>query len=529
MSPMKMIEERVNIPPASRARVNHWPIAIVLLFLALVSLEAIRQLQPTWSYNPQYSYGWSVPFLALYLFWRRWLSRPAPEPPIGRSFLVGTMVLLALSVLPIRFLAEANPDWRMLSWSIALVTVALLLGSIYLIGGRAWLHYFWFPVAFFLVAVPWPMHLEQVVTQNLMYAVTRINVGILQLFGVPALQHGNVIEVGSGFIGIEEACSGVRSLQATLMISLFLGELYLFSARRRVLLVLMGAALAFVCNVARTAFLVAAGARNGPHAIEAWHDPAGFTILLVCLFGLWMISLAMQRRSAIGPETVPMQNSNFSLSGFARLATALIIILLVSEIAVQTWYRSHEQNAAARWTVSWPTSAPNYQTVPIAPESAALLQYSDGGGASWQAADARRWTMYFFNWLPGRTAALFVKIHRPDVCLPASGLTMEHDSGMKVVLVNGVNLPVRAYRFDDHGIPLHVFYCYWDARSNYDNVAAAEEEDWTALGRIRAALRGRREVGAQMLEIVVWNYDDDAAANEALEKELAAIVHKASA
>jgi len=25
---------------------------------------------------------------------------------------------------------------------------------------------------------------------------------------------------------------------------------------------------------------------------------------------------------------------------------------------------------------------------------------------------------------------------------------------------NGVNLPVRSYRSDDHGAPLHVFYCY---------------------------------------------------------------------
>jgi hypothetical protein len=137
--------------------------------------------------------------------------------------------------------------------------------------------------------------------------------------------------------------------------------------------------------------------------------------------------------------------------------------------------------------------------------------------------------MYFCNWLPGRTAAHFVKIHRPDICLPASGLTMERDNGIKLLSVNGVNLPVRSYRFDDHGIPLHVFYCYWDARSNYDNVASAEEEDWTAQGRIRAALRGRREVGAQMLEIIVWNYDDDALANEALQQQLVAIVHNISA
>jgi hypothetical protein len=132
--------------------------------------------------------------------------------------------------------------------------------------------------------------------------------------------------------------------------------------------------------------------------------------------------------------------------------------------------------------------------------------------------------MYFFRWLPGRTAALFVKIHRPDVCLPASGLTMQRDDGIHLITINGVNLPIRSYRFDDHGMPLHVFYCYWDARSSYDNVETAVEEDWTAQGRIHAALNGRREIGAQMLELVVWGYTDDEEARQALKDQLARII-----
>jgi hypothetical protein len=134
------------------------------------------------------------------------------------------------------------------------------------------------------------------------------------------------------------------------------------------------------------------------------------------------------------------------------------------------------------------------------------------------------WAMYFFRWLPGRTAALFVKVHRPDVCLPASGLTLIRDDGIQLININGVKLPVRSYRFDDHGIPLHVIYCYWDARSSFDTVGAAIEEDWTARGRIRTALKGRREIGAQMLELVVSGYDDDAEAKLALERQLTRII-----
>jgi hypothetical protein len=165
-----------------------------------------------------------------------------------------------------------------------------------------------------------------------------------------------------------------------------------------------------------------------------------------------------------------------------------------------------------------------YKTVSVAPEAQNLLRYNEGGGGTWQASDGHQWVIYSFRWLAGRTAALFVKIHRPDICLPASGLTMKRDNGIGLVAVNGVNLPIRSYRFDDHGVPLHVYYCYWDARSSYQNAAAAEEEDWTWRGRLRAALRGSREVGAQMLELAVWGYDDDAEANEKLQHQLANVI-----
>ena len=167
----------------------------------------------------------------------------------------------------------------------------------------------------------------------------------------------------------------------------------------------------------------------------------------------------------------------------------------------------------------------DYKSVPIPSEAEGLLRYNEGGGATWESDGGHHWTMYFFRWLPGRTAALFVKVHRPDICLPASGMTIVNDNGMRLLDVNGVKLPVRSYRFDDHGAPLHVFYCYWDARSTYENVESATEEDWSARGRVRAALRGRRELGAQMLEVVVWGYEDDREASAALQQRLTQVLH----
>ena len=415
----------------------------------------------------------------------------------------------------------------MLSWALAVSAVAISLGSFFLIGGFPWLRHFAFPFLFFLVAVPWPMQLEQEVVQGLMRGVTGFNVLLLNIAGIPALQRGNVIELGTGLIGIEEACSGVRSLQATLMVSLFLGEFYSFPVLGRAFLVAAGAVLAFVCNLVRTGILVWIGAREGAKAIGAWHDPAGLGILLVCLFGLWLLSLIMRRYT--GAEATPAPGrlpARWTVPRRAiSFAVCLGLWLLLVESGVQLWYGSHQSAlAGSRWDVRWPRAETSFQTVPIAPETENLLRYNQGGGAEWTGASGHRWMMYFFRWLPGRTAALFVKIHRPDVCLPASGMTLVNDNGIHLLDVNGVNLPVRSYRFNDHGTPLHVFYCYWDARSSYQNEEAANEEDWTPRGRIRTALRGRRELGAQMLELVIWGYDDDEEAKKRLREQLGKII-----
>ena len=64
------------------------------------------------------------------------------------------------------------------------------------------------------------------VVQGLMRADADVVVQILSAMGTIAIQRGNVIELSSGLVGLADACTGIRSLQSTLMISLFLGEYY---------------------------------------------------------------------------------------------------------------------------------------------------------------------------------------------------------------------------------------------------------------------------------------------------------------
>src|SRR5207237_1217675 len=215
--------------------------------------------------------------------------------------------------------------------------------------------------------------------------------------------------------------------------------------------------------------LVWAGTTSGPQKIEAWHDPAGMTILLFCLFGLWIASLIMQRRgNASRPKSSSLIDNRSAAIHFRPALAALLLIWLVAvEFGVQLWYGAHRPQTSSRWAVRWPELESNYKSVPIAPAAETLLRYNEGGGAAWEGTDGRQWMMYFFRWLPGRTAARFVKVHRPDICLSASGRTMERDNGLRMLAVKGVTLPVRSCRFVDRGVPCHVFIYSWDDGTFY--------------------------------------------------------------
>src|SRR3954464_13187805 len=53
--------------------------------LGILWFVLCRHLSSEWSLNEQYSYGWFVPFFAVYLFWLRWEDRPdGRRPPEAR-------------------------------------------------------------------------------------------------------------------------------------------------------------------------------------------------------------------------------------------------------------------------------------------------------------------------------------------------------------------------------------------------------------------------------------------------------------
>lgn len=496
----------------------------VLAAVAAFWVAAVRLLGPQWSLYEQYRYGWAVPFLCAYLLWRRWRDRPAAVPS-RRASALGLAAGCALLLLPTRWLVEANPIWRATSWAMALELVGLTLAVVYLLGGAAWLWHFWFPIAFFLIAVPWPSQWEGVLVQNLTRLNAAVVVEILTALGIPTAQSGNIIEVSNGQVGIDEACSGLRSLQATLMIAVFFGELYRLRPRRRAGLVLAGVALAMLCNLVRTFVLVRVCVSGGADALERWHNPTGIGILLVCFTAIWGLGAWMRPPGAAQPAPQATLSGANPLPRF--VAPALWAWLIGVEVGTAAWFGSAASAAAesGRWSVHWPDEKPDLREVNLSPRARAELKFDEGRSMGWREFDGTLWQAFYFRWGPARSLPERVRVqcartHRPDICLPAAGRTLRRNLGVKDLAVAGAQMPFRVYEFEERGQPLFV---YWAATEDGTRGWLSNLRENTA-SRVRAALAGSRCVTQRVLQVAVWGYASEAEADAAVQRWLAQAV-----
>ncbi len=500
-----------------------WPLAL----FSILWVDLVRILSFNWEVREQYSYGWFVPPFAAYLFARRWWDRPAPAPQTSPPWLMTSIGTTLVALVPLRVVLEINADWPLVAWLYTAMVIAITLHAVFLAGGWKWVRHFTFPVAFILVALVWPYRIEKGLTQNLMQYAASITVELLGILGLPALQRGNLIEVATGVVGVDEACSGIRSFQSTLMAGLLMGELYRFRLRPRAAMVILGLIMAFAFNIVRTLFLSWQASTNGVSSIEKWHDSAGLTILVACFFALWLLAGFLKRRGFTTHAASAENGEGATTHAIGRLTRPYLAVagcVAVGALgATETWYRAHEIKDEGQflWTAVMPTNKTEFAQIELAPRTAQLINANIMECGRWAGPDGTEWSMYFFRWKPSSIySVLQARIHRPDRCLPASGLQQVADDGVRLFETAGIPIPFRRYTFEGEGGRYFVFFCLWEDGSRSQSGLQASNQE----GRLQSVLAGRRKLGQQTLEFVLKGCDSQDAADNLLRSTLSDLV-----
>lgn len=454
--------------PASAAGRVRWPF---VLFLAALWAWAIAGCADEWTHNPMYSYGWFVPFLMLFFAWRRIDERPggvepyeAGRPPAGARLLTVLFAVAAVLVLPLEWYRQEVPDDRFNNWFVALAAVGFTLLAAGWFGGRALRWSMLFPVVFFLAAVPWPKRWETPVTVGLQGVVATVIIDVLHLLGVHAVPQGNTIYLRNGPVGIAEACSGIRSLQSSLMISLAIGELFFLGWVRRLLLVVLAAGVAFLMNLGRTLTLSLLVEHQGHEGMEKWHDTIGNIIMVALPLLVWGIGWVLSRwdepalerkdRPAAG-EIIRSFFAHLRRGPWAALPS-LAPALVVGAAGFLTYHgwllALNIKDPPQREPFFITRAGPEHGIAEMPVDKAILdvLNPTSGGYLQHTNSAALGGSVfcYYFFWKPD-AANQWATGHRPDICMPAGGWKPEGEPFPVTVEIDGHPLTFSAFHFSD--------------------------------------------------------------------------------
>ena len=513
-------------PGKSRSSLLAHVVAGLALWLPL-----LNHLRLEWAINEQYQYGFFVPLLAAYLAWLRWADRPEAQPLRSRGVLVFPASAALLAIALLMLVEGANQDWRLLSWLWTGLVVFVTGLGILAVGGLPWLRHFLVPLGFIFVAVPWPMALEMRIISELTAWNAAAAAELLNWLGVHAEHLGSVVRVAKADIGIDDACSGVRSVQASIMVACLFGETYRLPLLLRALLVGASLATGLACNLARTLSLVWLADARGETAMNAWHDQIGMVALGIS-WAMWFL-LARYASSVIQSR----KGEQWLLPGGARGLTrrereerpqvlprplsalcclGIAAFLALTALSVEGWYRSRapQNGGSFAWTIRAPILRAVVES-PIPVRAREILKYSRGTSWRWEDGAGRRWSAFHLQWDPGRTAANLAGTHRPDVCLPAGGRTFVQDCGVTSFPVNGTTLPFRHYIFQEGRVPLHVFF-HLSTPGAETHAAMTSSVRLTRAERLRCVRERRRNEGQQQLEVALWGVADANAARREL-------------
>jgi exosortase len=257
-------------PPTLTERGSRLVPVLIVTAAVFVWANWVVQLSIFWDAKSYYNYGWAVPFLALFLLWRRLSDAPAAESPSRFGYFIAIAGLLMLPF--IQLATEAIPNWRMLAWLHTGTVILLSIGLAAIVGGSRFASHTAFPILFLGAALPWPMRFEIPIVSNLTEGVVLFTVESLRFFAIPAIYTGNVIEVGSRTVMVGDVCSGIRSLQALVMVGLFFGEFFRHGIGKRTLLVFAAGLFAFAFNCLRALTLTLIVLYGEPGMFDDWHD-----------------------------------------------------------------------------------------------------------------------------------------------------------------------------------------------------------------------------------------------------------------
>jgi EpsI family protein len=261
--------------------------ALLLTWFAFY-YSVIRSLVQEWYEHENFSYGFLIPFIVLYLVWeRRAVLKNSVSPP-GAS---AAVVFLGAILFGVAGKVFGEPLVSRLSLVVALI------GMVQLIWGVSCVKALAFPLGYLFLMVPPPYVIVKEVSYHLRMFDAQAATYLVQAVGVPVYQDAYFMHLPDITLEVADVCSGIASLFAMMA----LGTIYVYNLPTRLGAKAIVFAGAFICpliaNLFRLFLVTVSVYYYGPVMLGAFfHSFTGtFTFVLSLLMFLWLGETARRK------------------------------------------------------------------------------------------------------------------------------------------------------------------------------------------------------------------------------------------
>lgn len=242
------------------------------------------------SFGGNYSHGWLVPVVSLWLVWSRRRELRTVERRVSRA---GVVVILAALVMHWTGARGELPQLSVLGF------IGLLWGVPLFFFGWAVARLLFFPCVYLLFAVP--LGFLDSLTFPLRIFATVVSEGMLNGLGIPVERVGTALTstLGQGFsLDVADPCSGIRSLMAMMAVSAAYAYVTQPTLGRKWILFLSAIPLAVVGNIGRILAIGLVAVLFGmPAAMGVYHDYSGYVFYAFAIGSMLLVDRLLNRHA----------------------------------------------------------------------------------------------------------------------------------------------------------------------------------------------------------------------------------------
>ena len=215
----------------------------ILALWCIIFIPVYPNLWHDWMNNSNSSHGILVPLISAFLLWskKEYLSKIELIKP----FNWGAVILaVSLGLYLISLAGHVAVIQR------AMIVFSLIGLILYNFGTKVF-KILAFPLFYLIFMVPLPVSIHSLIALPLQLFATDVSHALIQAVGIPALKEGNMLYFAQTQLEVAEACSGLRSMMAFVMLSALFAYLMDKGWWRRCILVFSAVPLAIVANIIR--------------------------------------------------------------------------------------------------------------------------------------------------------------------------------------------------------------------------------------------------------------------------------------